>query len=115
MAILLTQFGDSASGLGALGINGQAFLIQLVTFLIAFLVLRRWAFKPILKVLRERRETIENGVKLGEQMEKEQAELEQKVAKALHDARRQADDIIAAAHDQGRQALADAEDKAHSK
>lgn len=115
MMQIFYNFGDSSSGLGALGINGQAFLIQLVTFVIAFLVLRQWAFKPILKVLQERRETIENGVKLGEQMQKEQAELEQKVARALHDARKQADEIVASAHDQGNQAIHAAEDKAREK
>jgi len=62
---IFRQFGDSSSGLGALGISGQAFLIQLVTFLLAFLVLRQWAFKPIVRLLRERRETIDRGVHLG--------------------------------------------------
>lgn len=110
-----TQFADSSSGIGALGIDGKALVIQLVTFVLAFWVLQHWAFKPIVKMMDRRRETIEKGVKLGEQMQKEQVELEQKVAKALHDARKQADDIIAAAHEQGRQAIADAEEKARTK
>ena len=35
----------------------------------------RFAFQPILKVLRQRRELIESGVKLGEDMQRERAEL----------------------------------------
>ncbi len=112
---LITQFGDSSSGIGALGLNLQSFLIQLGTFIIAFLVLREWAFKPILKVLNERRETIERGVSLGEQMQKDKAELEQKVTKSLHDARKQADEIIAAAQNRGRQVVTAAEDQARQK
>ncbi len=111
----LTQFGDSSSGLGALGFDGKAFVIQLITFVLALLVLRRYAFGPILKVLRERRETIEQGVKLGEQMRREQAEMEDKVVKALQAARQQADQIIAGAQDSGRQAIRAAEDKARDK
>ena len=38
-----------------LGVDGKAFVIQLITFVLAYLVLRRYAFGPILKVLRERR------------------------------------------------------------
>jgi F-type H+-transporting ATPase subunit b len=111
----LTQFGDSSSGIGALGLNLTSFLIQLGTFIIAFLVLRKWAFKPILKVLDQRRNTIEQGVTLGERMQKEQAELEQKVAQALRDARAEADKIIAAASEHGRQSVAAAEVKAKEK
>ncbi|HET7529128.1 MAG TPA: F0F1 ATP synthase subunit B [Candidatus Saccharimonadales bacterium] len=115
MHILITQFGDSSSGIGALGLNLTSFLIQLGTFIIAFWVLRKWAFKPILKVLNERRETIEQGVTLGERMKKEQAEMEQRVAEALQGARQEADKIIADASDRGRQIIADAEAKAKEK
>lgn len=107
-------FGSS-SGLGTLGINGPAFLIQLITFLIVFLILRQWAFKPILRILQQRRDTIEQGVNIGEQMKKEQVELEQKVTEALHEARKKADDIVANAEAQARQAVQDAEDKALQK
>lgn len=115
MVYAVTQFADSSSGIGALGISGSAFLIQLLTFLVAFLVLRRFAFGPILKVLRERRELIESGVRLGEQMQQEQAALEQKVSQTLREARSQADEIMAAAHDQARSTVQTAEDKARDK
>ncbi|HEX5447630.1 MAG TPA: F0F1 ATP synthase subunit B [Candidatus Saccharimonadales bacterium] len=115
MLSVVTQFGDSSSGIGALGLNLTSFLIQLGTFIIAFLVLRKWAFAPILKVLKERRETIEQGVALGEKMQKDQAQMEQKVAQALHEARTQADKIIAEASSSGRQIINEAEAKAKEK
>ena len=115
MLSMVTQFGDSSSGIGALGLNLTSFLIQLGTFIIAFLVLRKWAFKPILEVLNRRRQVIEQGVALGEKMQKQQAEMEQKVAAALHDARAQADKIIAEASGRGRQVVAEAEAKAKEK
>ncbi|HET9850569.1 MAG TPA: F0F1 ATP synthase subunit B [Candidatus Saccharimonadales bacterium] len=115
MVNVITQFGDTSSGIGALGLNLSSFLIQLGTFIIAFLVLRRWAFKPILKVLNERRETIEQGVSLGEKMKKDQEQMEQKVAEVLHEARQEADKIIADASDRGRAVVAEAEAKAKEK
>ena len=106
---------SSESGLAALGVDPKAFLIQLITFILVFLVLKRYAFKPILKTLHERREIIEGGVKLGEQMKKEQAQMEQKVSDALHKARQEADAIIGGAQESSRQAIREAEDKARDK
>jgi F-type H+-transporting ATPase subunit b len=109
------HFGSSSSGIGALGFSGQAFLIQLVTFILAYLVLRKYAFGPILSMMQRRRETIESSVTLAKQLEKEKAELEVKVEKTLHETRQKADDIIAQAHDSGRQAVREAEEKARLK
>lgn len=112
---LFTQFGDSSSGIGALGFDPKAFLIQLITFILAYLVLRRWAFGPITKLLNERRETIERGVKLGEDMQKEKAELEKQVEQKLHEARQEADQMVAGAQDTARETVREAEEKARTK
>jgi F-type H+-transporting ATPase subunit b len=112
----LTQFGsDSSSGIGALGVDGKALVIQLITFVLAYLVLRRYAFKPILKVLQERRDLIEQGVSLGEQMKKDQANVEAEIATKLQEARAEADGIIASAEETSKQTVRDAEDKARQK
>jgi len=111
----LTQFADSSSGIGALGFSGQAFLIQLITFVLAYLVLRRYAFGPILEALKRRRETIAQSVQLTEQLQKEKTELEAETEKTLHDARQQADTIIAGAQDTARQTVREAEDQARQK
>jgi len=112
---LLTHFGASSTGIGALGFSGQAFLIQLVTFILAYLVLRKYAFGPILAMMERRRETIKSSVDLAAQLQKEKVELDEKVEKTLHEARVKADDIIAQAQDSGRQAVRDAEEKARQK
>jgi F-type H+-transporting ATPase subunit b len=113
MLNLFTQFGSSSStGIGALGFNPQAFLIQLITFIIALLVLRKWAFKPILKIMNERRELIEKGVSLGEQMQKEKDKMETKVDEVLHDSRVKADAIVREAEDQARATIKASEDQA---
>lgn len=115
MIDLLTQFGEGTSGIGALGVDGKALVIQLVSFVLAFLVLKKWAFGPIVKLMDQRRTTIEQGVTLGEQMKKDKVALEAKVAEALATARQEADGIIAQAQESGRQAVREAEDKAREK
>ena len=115
MDSVVAQFGDSSSGLGALGVDGKAFVIQLITFVLAFFVLKKFAFKPIIKMLDERHKTIDDGVKLGEKMKQDQATLQTKMAEALAKARQEADGIISQAQDAGRQAIHEAEDKARDK
>jgi len=115
MLTALTQFGDSSSGIGALGVDGKALIIQLISFVLAFLVLKKWAFGPIIKLMNQRRQTIEQGVTLGEQMKKDKVELEAKVDAALQEARQKADAIIAEAQESARTAVREAEDTARSK
>lgn len=113
---VLTHFGAAeASGPAALGISLQAYVIQLVTFLIVFLALRQFAFKPIIKMLNERREVIENGVTLGEKMRAQEAEVEAAAAEKLHAARRQADTILADADTEARQKIQTAEEAAKAR
>ena len=113
MILAATQFAaESSSGIGALGVDGKAFLIQLITFGLAFLVLQRYAFKPIIRMLEQRRQTIESGVALGEEMQKKQVELEKQVDTALAKARKDADGIIADARDAAKTVGADLEAKA---
>lgn len=116
MVYMFTGFGaEESSGIGALGVNGSALLIQLITFLLAYFVLRKYAFKPILKILADRRQTIETGLTLGEELQKERDELERKVKTALSTARKQADTIVAEAQDAAREAIRAAETKASEK
>jgi len=117
MYSLLTNFAaeESASGIGALGIDGKALIIQLITFLLAFLVLKKWAFGPVITMMEQRRQTIESGVTLGEKMKKDQAKLDAKVADELAKARQEADGIIAAAQDTSRETIHEAEEKARDK
>lgn len=111
----LNTFGESSSGLSALGVDAHAFIIQLITFVLALLVLKRYAFKPIVKMLRERRDLIEGGVKLGEEMRVEKTTFEAKMDQLMAEARIEADNILAAAKDSGQQVVREAEDKAKQK
>ena len=113
--ILFAVEETQSSGIGALGISPKAFIIQLISFLIVFVLLKKFAFKPIINLLEERRKTIDDGVKMGLRMEKEKATLDEDVASAMRQARIDADKVIANAHKEARDVVREAEKTAARK
>ncbi|HSX46840.1 MAG TPA: F0F1 ATP synthase subunit B [Patescibacteria group bacterium] len=100
---------ESASGIGALGISASAFVIQLLTFVVVFALLKKFAFGPIVKKLGERRRLIDEGVKAGQLMEKEKEKLDAEVVKVMRDARTEADKIIQNGQKEAREIIREAE------
>src|ERR1700722_6763186 len=78
------------------GWSWQLFLSQVISFCIVAFLLRRFAYKPILAVLAERRQKIEEGQLNAEKIKKELAEAEKRyqeiLAKANADAQRMIDE-----------------------
>src|SRR5436305_13220331 len=74
------------------GWNWELFLSQVISFAIVAFLLRRFAYKPILAVLEDRRRKIEEGQLNGEKIRNELAEAEKRyqdiVGKANTDAKR---------------------------
>ena len=106
---------DSSSGIGALGLSISTFIIQLVTFVLVFLLLKRYAFTPIIKLLNDRRAIIDDGVRMGEKLAKEQAKFDAKLAESMQKARQEADHIIATGHKEAREVVREAEKAAQRK
>src|SRR6267154_528906 len=78
------------------GWNWKLFLSQVISFCFVAFLLRRFAYKPILAVLEDRRRKIEEGMLNAEKIRKELAEAEKRyqeiVAKANADAQRMIDE-----------------------
>src|SRR5580765_204630 len=78
------------------GWNWKLFLSQVISFCIVAFLLRRFAYKPILAVLEDRRRKIEEGQLNAEKIRKELAEAEKRyqeiVAKANVDAQKMIDE-----------------------
>lgn len=100
---------ETATGIGALGINPGAFVIQLITFVLVFALLKKFAFGPIVKMLEERRKVIDDGVKLGQKLEKERDKLDAEITKVMRDARIEADRIISNGQKEAREIMREAE------
>ncbi len=106
------------SGIAALGIAPGTIALQLLTFLVLFVVIKRFALEKIVAILERRRQTIEDGIRLGRAMEAEKATLQEKVEQTLRQARSDADALLAAAREEAggivRQAEIDAQAKISS-
>jgi F-type H+-transporting ATPase subunit b len=76
------------------GWNPQMFFSQVISFAIVAFLLQRFAYKPILAVLGERRRKIEEGQLNAEKIKKELAEAEQRYAEILAKANADAQKMI---------------------
>lgn len=106
---------EHASSSLPLGIDGKTLAFQFITFLLVFVVLRRFAVKPIVAMLDKRHQTIDDGVRMGLTMEKEKAKFDKQLDGVMRDARRDADKVIANANKEAREILRDAEKAAQRK
>src|SRR5215210_9058795 len=92
---ILAAITDMARETGTtFGFNLWMFLSQVISFIIVALVLRRFAYKPILQVLEERRQRIAEGLLNAEKIKQQLAEAEQRHAEILATANAQAQKMI---------------------
>lgn len=96
---LLMQFaaaeGERASGLGALGINVQSFLFQLITFILVLLLLRKFVYSRLIDTLEARRTAVIDSLEQAKKIAKELEDTNHKTAQMIKEARAEADDVIA--------------------
>ena len=76
------------------GFDWKIFFSQVISFVIVALVLRQFAYKPILAVLEERRQRIAEGLLNAEKIKQQLAEAEQRHAEILAKANAQAQKMI---------------------
>ena len=114
---LLTVFaqGEESQGIAALGIDPLAILAQATTFLVLFLIIKKFALNKIVATLEKRRTTIDDGVRLGREMEAEKERLEERIEQALQKARMEADKVIAQSHEEAGAIVKQAEVNASQK
>src|SRR3954452_367607 len=76
------------------GFDWKIFFSQVISFIIVALVLRRFAYKPILAILEERRQRIEEGLLNAEKIKQQLTQAEQSHAEILAKANAQAQKMI---------------------
>jgi F-type H+-transporting ATPase subunit b len=76
------------------GFNKSLFISQVISFVIVAVLLKKFAYGPILKVLLERRERIEAGLKNADQIKAELARTEASRLEILNKANTQANKLI---------------------
>jgi len=99
------------------GVNAPKFIAQVILFLTVYLILKKFAFAPVLSIFEERRKAIEESQKNAEKIKKQLAESEIRCQEILRKANADAQRIIeegrassdAAAQKHLQQAIKDAE------
>jgi len=93
-AVETKESTEETGALGTLGIDGGIFIAQLVNFLLVMLVLWKFAYKPIMKMLDDRSERIEKSMKDAEHVEKRVAALEDERKQVVSEARAEAAKVM---------------------
>jgi F-type H+-transporting ATPase subunit b len=89
------QMTPEKSGiLAQFGVDWPHFIAQLILFLIVYFVLSRYAFKPLLAILEDRRKRIEEGQLNAEKIKKQLAEAELRYQEVLRKANDDAQALI---------------------
>ncbi|MEK7532537.1 MAG: F0F1 ATP synthase subunit B [Patescibacteria group bacterium] len=95
---------EAATGpIGTLGINLKLFIAQLINFSVILLVLWRWAYRPLLRVLHERQKTIQDSVDNAKKIETRLGQAEQEYQEKMKQARRDATAVIAQTETEARE------------
>ena len=81
----------------SLGINWKIFLAQLINFGIVFFVLKKFAFSPMQKMLKERKSKIDKGLNDAKKLESELEMARENYREKIQRAKQEANQIIAEA------------------
>jgi F-type H+-transporting ATPase subunit b len=79
--------------LEALGINLGYLIVQILNFIVIFVVLRAWVYKPLVKMLKNRRTTIAQGLEDANEAQKARANAEEDAQKIISEAQAKAADL----------------------
>ena len=85
------------------GVNRQLFISQLVAFIVVALALKKFAYKPVLDMLDQRRERIAQAEANAEKIQSKLAETQTERDKVLTEANQKAEQLIADAKEAARQ------------
>lgn len=100
--------------LGALGIDGRMLIAQIVNFVILLVLLRAFLYRPVLRMLQERRERIAESMRQAEEVKQQLARAQQEYESAILRARREAQEIVTQANDLGKRLTEEARQRAQA-
>jgi len=113
---IMAVAGEGGSeGIGALGIDPFQLLIQALTFLLLLWIVKKYALESVVKKLDQRHSDIDRGLHLTAELDKQKAELDERVEKILRKGRKDADAVIAEAKTESGSIVRAAEESANRK
>jgi F-type H+-transporting ATPase subunit b len=84
-------------GIDALGFNLPALIAQIINFALLLIIFRLILYKPLLKMLDERKQRIQEGLDASDEAKRRLSQTEQEVAKEIDKARQEGQGLIAQA------------------
>lgn len=84
-------------GISDIGLNLPVLIAQIVNFTVLLVLLRLFAYKPVLKILDERRERIREGLSAAERSQQQAVEASRAAQSEIESARREGQQIVAQA------------------
>lgn len=106
---------ETSGGIEALGIDPLAILFQAGTFVVLFILIRKFALGKITQALEDRHDRIEESLKNADMIEKRVEATKEETEAIMKQARKEADDVIAKAHEEAGATIKAAEDAAGKK
>jgi len=97
----------------ALGLNLPQLIAQVANFFLLLVILRLVAYKPILKMLDERKQKIAEGLNAAEIARAEAAQAQANIASQLQEGQRQAQEVVAGAQQIATRIQAEAREQAN--
>ena len=97
----------------ALGLNLPQLIAQVANFFLLLVILRLVAYKPILKMLDERKQKIAEGLNAAEIARAEAAQAQANIASQLQEGQRQAQEVVAGAQQSATRIQAEAREQAN--
>ncbi len=97
----------------ALGLNLPQLIAQVANFFLLLVILRLVAYKPILKMLDERKQKIAEGLNAAELARAEAAQAQANIASQLQEGQRQAQEVVAGAQQIATRIQAEAREQAN--
>lgn len=113
--ILAATEAAEPQGISALGLNPWTILAQGVTFLVFFLLVKKFALGKVVDTLETRRKTIEESLDKAEELNKQNEEAEKRVNSLLSDARKEAEEIVGKSREEAGTLISEAEKAAGDK
>jgi F-type H+-transporting ATPase subunit b len=99
-------------GISQLGINWGVLITQIVTFIILLVLLRIFAYKPLMRMMDERSKRVKDSMEQAESVKEQSARAEEELKKQIEEASREGQDRIARAVKAGDELKQKAEEEA---
>lgn len=110
----LASAAEEASGIAALGFSLPSLVSNLINFTILLIVLRLFLYKPVLRLLDERKRRIQEGLDQAAQAASQASASEQEAREAIEQAQREAREMVQQAQEGAAQLRAQLEERART-